>query len=446
MSARVLVVDDERPVRFTIAEVLRDAGFEVVEAADGQEASAHLDDVDVVLTDLRMPELDGFGLLDAVRRRDVALPVVLLTARGSERDAVTAMKRGAYDYLTKPFDADELAATVARAAETFALRQGQRRADAERRLGTPVLGRSATLRALIDQVVRVAPRSFPVLVTGETGTGKELVAGLLHSASPRAEGPLVRFNCAAVPLEVAESELFGHVRGAFTGALRDHRGYFARADGGTLVMDEVAEMPAALQAKVLRAVQEGEVQPVGATRTQRVDVRVVACTHRDLRAEVEAKRFREDLFYRLAVVELCVPPLRERPEDIPLLARAFANGLAREMGHEQSVLDERLIAALVAQPWPGNVRELQNVIARMMALSADGRLGLEALALLDGAGASPSLGSLGSLGLRAQLGAFERGLLERTLAECGGNQSEAARRLGVSRTTLLDKLARHGLR
>jgi two-component system response regulator AtoC len=256
----------------------------------------------------------------------------------------------------------------------------------------------------------------------------------------------VRFNCAAVPSELAESELFGHSRGAFTGATRAHKGYFAQAEGGTLVLDEVGELPLPLQAKLLRALQEGEIQPVGASRVERVDVRVVSCTHRDLVAEMKAGRFREDLYYRLAVVELVMPPLRERREDIPALAESFARRCAERFGLEGVRLAPELLQRLQQQEWPGNVRELENAVTRMVALSDGGQLGVEALAPAPAPGApeAPEQDS-SPLSFREQVQAFEHALLQRALAECGGNQSEAARRLRLSRVTLLDKLKRHGL-
>jgi two-component system response regulator AtoC len=290
----------------------------------------------------------------------------------------------------------------------------------------------------------VAGREVPVLIRGETGTGKELIATLLHAASPRAQRPLVRFNCAAISAELAEAELFGHVKGAFTGAVATRSGFFAQADGGTLVLDEVGELPMAVQPKLLRALQQGEVQAVGASRVERVDVRVVACTHRDLAAEARAGRFREDLYYRLNVVELTVPPLRERREDIPLLAEAFRARYAQRFSLVDARLSPALVEALRARDWPGNVRELENAVARLLALSEGGELGVEALSRLS---ASPeSAPQAGTGTLREQVAAFERSLIARALEETGGNQSEAARRLGLTRVTLIDKLKRHGLR
>jgi len=434
--AKILIVDDEAQVRFTLAEVLGEAGHQVIAASGGAEALRLADDeLDAVISDLAMPGMDGLELLAALRQRDASLPVLLLTARGSERVAVQAMKAGAYDYLVKPFDIDEIVHALGRAVEARVLRREQRRRLAERGLERPIVGDAPALRRVLDMAARIADRELPVLVLGETGTGKELIAGLLHAGSRRARGPLVRFNCAAIPEQLADSELFGHARGAFTGASAARRGYFAQAEGGTLVLDEIAELPLTIQAKLLRALQSGEIQPLGA-RVEKVDVRVVACTHRDLRAEVAAGRFREDLYYRLAVLELRVPPLRERREDIPVLADSFARRYAARFGLESVQLAPELVAALVARPWPGNVRELENCVARLVAQSGDGRIGGDALA----ESATPGPGNL-----RAQVEAFERGLIEQALRAAGGNHSEAARRLATSRVTLLDKLKKHGL-
>ncbi|MFO0610634.1 MAG: sigma-54 dependent transcriptional regulator [Polyangiales bacterium] len=442
MTGTVLVCDDEAAVRFTVREALESVGHAVVEAAHPDAASPHLAAVDAVVTDLAMPGRDGLSLLAEARGVDGDLPVVFLTARGTERSAVQAMKLGAYDYLTKPFALDELRAVVARAVEARALRRSAHRLDTERAIGRPLVGESAAFRRLLDDARRVARREVPVLLRGETGTGKELVASLLHAEGPRRDGPCVRFNCAAIPADLAEAELFGHAKGAFTGAVAARRGYFAQADGGTLVLDEVGELPLATQAKLLRALQEGEIQPVGAARVERVDVRVVAATHRDLRAAVTAGAFREDLYYRLAVVELTVPPLRERRDDVPRLVDHFRRKYAARFDLPDARFTDALVAALAARPWPGNVRELENAVARILALSEGGAIGPEALARLDGA--TPAAGATG--GLREEVAAYERGLIERALAACNGNQSEAARRLGVSRMTLLDKLKRHGLR
>jgi DNA-binding NtrC family response regulator len=441
----ILTVDDEPAVLFMLRELLEERGHTVRAAASGAEAVAmleagELDEVDLVLSDFAMPKLDGLGLLAALRARLPELPLVLLTARGSERLAVRAIREGVFDYLPKPFEIEELEASVARALELGALRKEARRAAAESVLGRPLIGRAPAFRALIERALRLAKRDVPVLVRGETGTGKELLAALLHAGSARAAQPLVRFNCAAIVAELAESELFGHVRGAFTGAGAAHRGFFARAHGGTLVLDEVGELPARLQPKLLRVLQSGEIQAVGSGNVERVDVRVIACTHRDLRAEAAAGRFREDLFYRLAVVELEMPPLRERRADVPLLAQVFARAAAERFGIEGVTLAPSLLSALERRAYPGNVRELENLVTRLVALSDGGTL--EAAALDDGERPAASAGG-GSF--REQVELLERTLLTQALEAAGGNQSQAARLLSLSRATFLDKLKRHGI-
>ena len=451
--ARVLLVDDDPAVLFATKEVVRAAGHEPVLARSGKEALERLEDVDAVVTDFAMPEMDGIALLASIRERDATLPVILLTAQGSERVAVRAMKSGAYEYVTKPYDIDEMTLVIERALETRGLRVQNRHLAAEKALGRRFIGETPAMRRLLDAVSRVASKDITVLVRGETGTGKELVASLLHAQSRRAGGPLVRFNCAAIPSELAEAELFGHARGSFTGATQARRGFFSEADGGTLVLDEVGELAPQIQAKLLRVLQEGEIQPVGAGRVERVDVRVVACTNRDLDTDARAGRFREDLYYRLAVVELTVPPLRDHRDDIPVLAAEFARRYGERFGMEDVRLSPELVQLLVRADWPGNVRQLENAVARMVALSQTGLLGPDAFAApparaaadadadADGDGGREQEGA----SLREQLDALERNLIARSLAATGGNQSEAARRLGVGRTAFIDRMKKYGL-
>ncbi len=460
--SQVLLVDDDPGVLFTLREVLVDRGHQVITASSGAEALTRIDDAAVVITDLNMPGMTGLELIAAIANRDATLPIILLTAHGSERVAVAAVKAGAYDYLTKPFDIDEVAIVIARALEARRLRVANRRLAIEHALGRRIVGDSAAMRRLLDATARVATRDVTVLVRGETGTGKEFIAQLLHAQSKRAAGPLVRFNCAAIPAELAEAELFGHARGAFTGATSARAGFFAEADGGTLVLDEVGELPLGVQAKLLRALQEGEIQPVGSGRVEKVDVRVVAATNRDLAAEARSGGFREDLYYRLAVVELVVPPLRDRRADIPALAAELARRYGDKFGTGPLAIEPALVDALVQAPWPGNVRQLENAIARLAALTGDTMLRLAdwqeqnaashaAPAALgtgrppiddpDGDVGSPELGP----SLKEQVEAFERGVLARALAAAAGNQSETARRLGTSRVTLVDKLRKYGL-
>jgi len=444
--ARLLLVDDEPALLFTLSQLLKSRGLEAVLARSGKEALAKLEGVDGVVTDYSMPEMDGVQLLQAIHERDESLPVVMLTAHGSEKVAVRAMKSGAYEYVTKPFDIDEISLVIDRALEARALRVQNRRLTAERALGRTIVGDSAPMRRLLDAVARVGPKDITVLVRGETGTGKELIASLIHAESRRAAGPLVRFNCAAIPGDLAEAELFGHARGAFTGATQARRGFFAEADGGTLVLDEVGELPLPVQAKLLRALQEGEIQPVGAGRVERVDVRVVACTNRDLAAEARARRFREDLYYRLAVVELLVPPLHEHREDIPALAGQFVRRYAERFGMDGVRLAPELVDALQRADWPGNVRQLENAVARMVALGGGGEIGVQALTGTAFRATESDAETLldGTLSLREQIDALERSVIARTLAAVSGNQSEAARRLGLSRGSLIDRLKKYG--
>ncbi len=455
----VLLVDDEPGVLFTLSEVLTEKGHRVVQARSGAEALTKLDEADAVLTDLSMPGMSGLELMAQIVQRDAALPVVLLTAHGSERVAVEAMKQGAYHYLAKPFDIDEVAVVLERALEARRLRVDNRRLSAEQTLGRRIVGASKPMRRLLEATSRVAGRDVTVLVRGETGTGKEFVAELLHAQSARATKPLVRFNCAALPADLADAELFGHVKGAFTGATATRPGFFAQANGGTLILDEIGELPLAVQAKLLRVLQEGEIQPVGSGRIEKVNVRVVASTNRDLATEARTGVFREDLYYRLAVVELVVPPLRERKDDIPALAAEFARRYGEKFGLGVVTLEPALVDTLARTDWPGNVRQLENTIARLAALSSGGVIGVADLEAATGGAPSPASSqellvaeadepapdARNGPSLKEQVEAFERGLVGRTLDATGGNQSEAARRLGVSRVTLIDKMKKYGL-
>jgi DNA-binding NtrC family response regulator len=437
---RVLVADDDAGVRYTLREILESDGLEVEEAADGEEALARFEAAPfpLVITDLRMPRLDGMGLLQRLSARAPPPRVVMVTAHGSERQAVEAMKAGAWDYFRKPFEADELLAVVRRAAEAARLTAENETLQGELALSGELVYASEPMRRLAQLVARVAPRDVTVLISGESGTGKERVAEALWRASPRASRPFVRFNCAALVPELAEAELFGHARGAFTGAVRSRPGLFGEADGGTLLLDEVGELAPALQAKLLRVLQEGEMRPVGEDRARTVDVRILAATHRDLKDMVARGTFREDLYYRLAVIHLRVPPLRERPEDIPLLARAFLARHAARCGVSRPPASEALLDRLRAHPWPGNVRELENALESLVALSPDGVLDLS---LLPGPASAPPA----PLGLRQRVEAYEKGLVAEALRAARGNRTEAARLLGISRVTLHDKLNKYGL-
>jgi DNA-binding NtrC family response regulator len=442
IATRVLVVDDDAGVRYTLREILSSEGLLVDEAGDGAEALARFEahPAALVVTDLRMPGMDGMELLRRLAARAPSPRVVVITAHGSERQAVEAMKAGAYDYFRKPFDNEELLAVVRRALEAVRLAHENERLAGELTLARTMVFVSEPMRRLAVLVARVAPRDVTVLITGESGTGKERVAEAIVAASRRADRPFVRFNCAALTPELAEAELFGHARGAFTGATRARPGLFGEADGGTILLDEVGELAPGAQAKLLRVLQEGEVRPVGEERVRKVDVRVIAATHRDLGEEVRRGRFREDLFYRLDVVHLGIPPLRERPEDVPVLARHFLARFAERFGVSPLRAPEALADRLAGHTWPGNVRELENAMERLVALSP--AEGLD-LSLLGTGGAATA--ERAPLPLKERVGAYERGLLVEALRETRGNRTEAARRLGISRVTLHDKLRRYAL-
>jgi len=450
---KVMIIDDEPALRFAVQEALSAHGLEVVSAESATAAIAAIDDVDVVVSDYMMPDMDGLQLLEQIRAIHPSLPVILVTAHGSERLAVRALKQGAYDYLSKPFDNDELFHTIDRAAETRRLRQVERERALEQASGVRIIGRSPALTRVLDTATRVAAKDVTVLVRGDTGTGKELIASLLHANSARAKQPLVVFNSAAIPGELAEAQLFGHTKGAFTGAVTAHDGYFVQANGGTLFIDEIGELPLALQAKLLRVLQEREVQPIGSTQVKKVDVRVIAATHRDLVAAVKAGQFREDLYYRLNVIELVVPPLRDRKGDIPLLAREFARKYSERYGLGYVVqLSPELVDHLERQAWPGNVRQLENTIARCIALATTKIVGLEALDVPHDRGDAGDAGDAGDgpppnagPSFREQVDAFERNLITQAIRASAGNHSETARRLQLNRATLYDKLKKYGL-
>jgi two-component system response regulator HydG len=440
VKPRILVVDDDAGVRYTLREILESADTEVFEAEDGQDALDWLDQehADLVITDLRMPRIDGMKLLAELSTVPNRPFVIVLTAHGSERHAVEAMKRGAFDYFAKPFDADAVLAGVERAVASVRREQENERLRAELHLARHMVFASDAMREVAWLLFRVAPRDVTVLITGPSGTGKERLAEALVAGSARSERPFVRMNCAAVPAELAEAELFGHARGAFTGAVKARDGLFREASGGTLLLDEVGELSPATQGKLLRALQERKIRPVGEDREADVDVRVLCATNRDLRQEVAQGRFREDLFYRINVVELRVPPLSERVEDIPPLIEHFVTKYAERFGTGPLMLAQGLRRQLTTQPYPGNVRELEHTIERLVALSTGG--------VVSELSSDPATcEAAASFGLKERVEAFERGILARELRDAAGNRSEAARRLGIGRVTLLDKMKKYGL-
>jgi two-component system response regulator HydG len=442
MKARVLVVDDDAVGRYTLRGLLEDEGLEVEEAADGQLALELLAsrEFDLILSDLRMPRMDGMEFLRRTQALSPAPRVVLLTAHGSERHAVEAMKLGALDYFRKPFDVEEVLKVVRRSIATLRLERENEQLRGEVDLLHSLVFSSEAMSRLALLIKRVASKDVTVLITGESGTGKERVAEAIVSASRRADKPFVRFNCAAMTPELAEAELFGHTRGAFTGAVRARPGLFREADGGTLLLDEIGELHAQTQAKLLRVLQESEVRPVGEDRTQSIDVRILAATHRDLAQLVATGHFREDLFYRLKVVTLEIPPLRDRPDDIPVLAKHFLSQATRRFGVPPVAMKSEWLARLLAYRWPGNVREMENAIESAVAMSPEGTL--DPAFLPDPA--TPADAPPAPTKFKEQVAAFERGLIVAALDTAKGNQSEAARLLEIGRATLQDKLRKYG--
>jgi two-component system response regulator FlrC len=442
---RVLVVDDEEGIRSFITEVLEGEGLRVVQAPDG-EAGARLlarESFHLMLTDLKMPRLDGMALLRRVRAEQPEMEVIVLTAHGTVESAVEAMKLGAFDYLAKPLSGpDELRLVVSRALERRRLREEHQRARPAGDEADGVVAQDPAMLAVLGQVKKVAVTDATVLLLGESGTGKEVAARAVHRASRRSEGPFVAVNCAALSDTLLESEMFGHEKGAFTGATAVKRGRFELADGGTLFLDEVAEIRPQLQAKLLRVLQERRFERVGGTRTIEVDARIIAATNRDLTLEMQAGRFREDLYHRLAVFPIRLPPLRERPGDVAPLAERLLARIARQLGRPAFRLDDGARARLAAYPWPGNVRELANVLERAAILADGPELTAQLLVLgLPAAGTPPSEPAP----LEGTLANLEKQAIRRALADTGGNRKQAAARLGIGLRTLYDKLRVYGI-
>ena len=449
----LLVVDDEPGQRTMLRAVLTAEGYRVAEAEDGDAALAHVEAhfYDLILMDVRMAQLDGMAALKAIKARSPGIPVVLMTAYGTVRDAVEAMKAGAYDYLTKPLDVDELKLTVTRGLRHAALEEENARLRAL--VGcdvdvSAIIGTSEPMRRVFEAIALVAPTEATVLIQGESGTGKELVAQAIHANSPRRTGPLITVNCAALPETLLESELFGHERGAFTGATERRLGRFELAHHGTIFLDEIGELTPAAQTKLLRVLQSQEFERVGGTHTLKVDVRVIAATNKDLEAVVRAGHFREDLRYRLQVFPLTVPPLRERRDDIPLLAEHFLKSYAERHRRRLRGLTPRALDLLMRYDWPGNVRELEHAIERAVILARGEHLTPDELPpntraasgdLEDRTLQEPSV----PMGLT--LKEVERELIRKTLERTGGNRTRAAGVLGISRATLHNKLKEYDL-
>jgi DNA-binding NtrC family response regulator len=442
--SRVAIVDDEPRMGEVLALVLQRAGHRAKSFTDPHTFLSQIDGFDLVITDLRMPGIDGLGVLDAVKEQAPDVPVILLTAHATVATAVDALKRGAADYLRKPVDNAELRTVVARCLERGVLKAENRalRAQVGQERGLPaIVADSDGMQRVLDLARRAARGRSTVLITGESGTGKEVVARAIHVQSDRVAGPFEAVNCKAFGAGVVESELFGHEKGSFTGAARGRAGLFERADGGTLFLDEIGEVGPDFQGKLLRVLQEREVLRVGGDAARSVDVRVLAATNRDLRAEVEAGRFREDLYFRLAVIPIHIPPLRERRDDILPLVRSVVARLNREERRGLVGWTDAVEAWLMDHPWPGNVRELQNTLERGVVLARGDRIELEDLVL--GGPAPGAKGAGGTLQEAMDAAGAER--IKQALREAGGVRVDAARRLGVERTTLYRLMKRYGI-
>ncbi len=448
MGAKILIVDDDTSLRRVLEYNLQEEGYEVLAAASGEEGLRLFaaNSPALVITDLKMPGISGFQLLAGVKEQSPETLVIVITAFGAIETAVEAMKLGAYDYITKPFNRDALKLVVRKAVEHRGLSQENRRLKAElteRADFHNIIGISRGVARVLDVVRKVADSEATVLITGESGTGKELVAKALHAASSRRSAPFVAINCAAIPRDLLESELFGHLKGAFTGAVRDKPGKFQQADGGTLFLDEVGELPVELQPKLLRALQEREVEPVGGSVLQKLDVRVVAATNSDLEEAIVAGTFREDLYYRLAVIPVHLPPLRERRDDIPLLLRHFA---VKHGGTGVTFAPEAL-AVLQAYAWPGNIRELENMVERLLLMRNGDIIRVEDLS--DKIRSGKSGKGAGVLNLPAEgypLEQLEREIVLEALERTGWNQTAAARFLRIPRHVLIYRMGKYDIK
>jgi len=447
----VLLIDDDDSLRRVVEYNLREAGYDVVTAAAGAEGLQLFQSraIDLVLTDVRMPEMDGVDVLARLKAIQSDLPVVMLTAHGTITSAVEAMKLGAFDYLTKPFERERLMAVVRKALDMAALASENRQLRqviAERFSFVSMIAGSRAMRAVTDTASRVAQADTTVLLEGESGTGKELLAKAIHFHSSRSRGPFVTINCGAIPEQLLESELFGHRRGSFTGAVSDKQGKFEAANRGTIFLDEIGELPLMLQVKILRVLQEREVDRVGDTRPIKVDVRVIAATNRDLEKMIADGGFRDDLYYRLAVVSIRMPPLRERADDIPLLVDHFLDKHTERLGKPRPEVDKIVYSAFNRYAWPGNIRELENVIERALVLDRDGRLGID-----DLAGRLRSADQqVGTLRMELpdegiSLEEVEKELLLAALHKHNWNQTRAANYLKITRSTLLYRMQKFEL-
>ncbi|MDA8125141.1 MAG: sigma-54 dependent transcriptional regulator [Deltaproteobacteria bacterium] len=454
-SARILVVDDDLSMRVVLEAMLKKEGYAVSTAADGMAALKILaaENIAVVATDLKMPRLDGMGLLERIMRDDPSLPVILLTAYGTVATAVDALKKGAFDYITKPFERDELKAVILKAVKTRMMSEKEIEAEPGEADPYRIVGTSRPLAEIQEIIRKVSPTTTAVLITGETGTGKELIARAIHRQSTRSDQPFIKINCAAIAENLVESELFGYEKGAFTGAVTAKPGRFELAHKGTLFLDEVGEIPREMQAKLLQAIQDQSFERVGGLKTLSVDVRLIAATNRNLLQRVEEGKFREDLYYRLNVFPIHIPPLRDRTEDILPLTGHFIEKYNRKLERSVEGIDAEVQERLVAYPWPGNIRELEHLVERLVLLAEGPLLTMQfvppEIALSTPEPASSAEGQTETPGhdvLKSHMEEMERQIIARCLEECGGNVTRAAERLGLSRKGLQLKMIKHRLR
>ncbi|MEN8376086.1 MAG: sigma-54 dependent transcriptional regulator [Gemmatimonadota bacterium] len=448
--AEILIVDDEDGVRRALRQLLEYEGHEVREAGTGGEALTSVEGAapDLVFLDVKMPRVDGLEILPRIHDIEPGVPVVMISGHGTIETAVEATRLGAWDFLEKPLDTDRVLVTLRNALERSGLERENERLRGEVESRHEIVGDSAAIQAVLDRVEKVAPTDARVLISGENGTGKELVARALHRLSPRSDAPFVEVNCAAIPAELIESELFGHMKGSFTGAIADHAGKFEQADGGTLFLDEIGDMSPAAQSKVLRALQEGIITRVGGAAPIQVDVRVVAATNKDLEHEIQEGRFREDLYFRLNVVPIHLPPLRERSGDIAPLVKHFATAAAEQQRLPRRTLTASALDRLAEMPWPGNVRELRNTVERLMILAAGDEIGEGDVQRLGGAGREQAVGAFGLLDAEnfADFKArAERAYILARLRDNDWNVSETARSIDMPRSNLYKKIEKYGI-
>ena len=448
MKKRILVVEDEDKLRRVIELQLLSAGFDVDKAANAEDGLKIVDRADLVLTDLKLPKMGGLELLGLIRRQNTQVPVVMMTAFGTIETAVESMKAGATDFLLKPFSLDHLMQVVHKALEVRALRDENRQLKEE--LGRRyefdnIIGRSPAMQEIFATIERVGPTRATVLLAGESGVGKDLIARAIHFHSPRRDRPLVKINCTAIPENLMESELFGYEKGAFTGAQTSKPGKFEQADTGTVFLDEIGDVPAAIQVKLLRILQEREFERLGSNQTRHIDVRVVAATNSDLRAALEQGTFREDLYYRLNVVPLNIPLLRERKQDIPFLANHFVHKLAPDAGCLVESISDAAMEKLIGYHWPGNVRELENVIERSLVMATGTELDVADIKLENAPRPRAQSGETNFLPDGMSLDQYEQDIIREALRRADGNKSQAARLLGLTRNALRYRLTQMGM-